>query len=131
MKIIKAKTKQELLQKIETNLNGTDEEVYISLRPTLEIIMRILEKSPGVRKISCPHSLYLQVSRKVFRVLEGKGVKLEPGEFKVGRPNKYDEDTIAMMITARKNGKTAKQISEEFEIPLRTVYYYLKQEKIK
>ncbi len=129
MKIINAVNKEDLMRKIET-INANDKEVYISLRPTLEIVFKILEKNPGLKKISCPQSLYLQVSKKVFKFLNGRGIEITPGEFTAGRPPKYDDETIAQIISKRRNGNTAKQISEEMNIPLRTVYFYLKKEKI-
>ena len=125
MKIINAKNKTSLLHQI-SKINSRDTEVYLSLRPTMEIIHRLLDQSPNLRKISCPQSLYLQVSKKVFKHLQSKGVELTPGDFKVGRPMKHDIDMVKQIINQRGAGKPAKQISQEFDVPLRTVYFYLK-----
>ena len=125
MKVINAKNKAHLLDEIQ-HLNGKDNEVYVSLRPTMDIVHRIIDNSPKVRKIICPPSLYLQVSKKVFKYLREKNIELQPGDFRVGRPMKHDEDIIKDVINQRATGKPAKLIAQDTGIPLRTVYFYLK-----
>jgi hypothetical protein len=51
---IKARNNAELIAKLGESLNEDVTEVYINLRPTKEILVRILERAPNVRKISCP-----------------------------------------------------------------------------
>lgn len=125
MRVIRAKTKQALIEEIKC-LDCGDEEYYLNLRPTADIVEEIVKKSNGVKRICCPPSLLQQTAKRVFKLAESKGIKLEPGEFKVGRPKKYDEDTIREVIENRANGKPAKEIASEMEMPLRTVYFYLK-----
>lgn len=125
MIVLNSRNKDELLTQIKT-LNGVDEELYISLRPTKEIVDELLKQNPSVKKIFCPPSLYLQVSKKVFKTLEGVELELRPGGFKAGRPKKYTSDTITQMVNERSNGKPARKIAEDYSIPLRTVYYHLK-----
>ncbi len=124
MKVIRARNKIELIEQIKS-MEGEHGEVYINMRPTLDIVEKIIERFPNVEKIMCPPSLHVQTSRKVFKKLADKGIKLEPGEFRVGRPKKYDDETIAEIINLRNQGMPAKQISERLNIPLRTVYFYL------
>ncbi|MEM0372387.1 MAG: DUF1699 family protein [archaeon] len=125
LKFINAKNKKDLLEQINS-LDSGDTEVYVSLRPTMEIAHRITEQCPNARIIMCPQSLYLQVSRKVFKYLQSKGIEIKAGNVKVGRPMKHDAETIKQVISQRAAGKSAKQISKEFDVPLRTVYFYLK-----
>jgi len=125
MRVLNFRNKHELLNEIR-NFNGMDEEVYIPVRPTIEIVDELLRQSPNLKKIFCPPSLYLQISKKVFKSLESSETVVQPGDFKVGRPKKYADDTIRRVVSDRESGKPAKAISREHEMPLRTVYYYLK-----
>ena len=125
MKIIRAKTKQALIAEI-SNMTGDEQEYYLNLRPTVDILEALILKSPGVKKVCCPPSLLQQTAKKVFRLTQEKNIKLEGGEFRVGRPNKYDEDTVREVLSSRENGKSAKDIAVDMEMPLRTVYFYLK-----
>ena len=122
---INSRNKFELLNEIR-QLNGVADEVYVSLRPTVEITEELLKQCPSLKKIHCPPSLYLQVSKRVFKALGERSIELKPGEFSVGRPKKYNLDTIKQIVTDRSSGKSAKKISQEYDIPLRTVYYHLK-----
>jgi len=125
MRIVRAKTKQALIEEIKA-LNSEDSEYYLNLRPTVDIIEALMEKSKEVKRITCPPSLLQQTAKKVFKLTNDKGIKLEAGEFAVGRPKKYDDDTIREVLESRTNGKSAKEIAAEIEMPLRTVYFYLK-----
>lgn len=125
MRLVRAKTKQRLLEEIKA-IDSEDSEYYLNLRPTLDIVEAIIEKSKSVKKISCPPSLLQQTAKKVFKFAEEKGIALLPGEFAVGRPKKYDDETIKEVLSSRENGKPAKEIAAEMEMPLRTVYFYLK-----
>ena len=125
MKFLESKTKKELMDEINS-INQTDDEVYLPLRPTIEIINKIIQRNPNVKKIQCPQSLYLQVSKKAFKRLREIGVEIQPGDIRVGRPLKHDINLIRKVINEKANGKPVKQISEENGIPVRTIYYYLK-----
>ncbi|NYZ79943.1 DUF1699 family protein [Candidatus Micrarchaeota archaeon] len=125
MKFINAKSKRDLLEQINS-LERNEPEVYVSLRPTMEITHRIVEQCPNVKRIICPQSLYLQVSKKVFKYLQSKSIEIKSGDIRVGRPMKHDAEVIKQVLNQRAAGKPAKQISQEFDVPLRTVYFYLK-----
>ena len=126
MKFLESKNKNELLEEIDNKINKADLEVYLPLRPTIEIINKLLEKNQSIEKIACPQSLYLQVSRKTFKKLRELNINIEPGEIKVGRPMKHDLALIRKVINEKANGKPVKKISQETDIPVRTIYYYLK-----
>lgn len=126
MKIeIKARNNDELLRKIEEKLNKDVTEVYINLRPTKIILVKILERAPNVKVIGCPPSLYPKVSKKIIKALNQMGIKLVPMNHSRGRPKKYDPDTLKLIEELIKKGKTPREISEELNIPLRTVYYII------
>ncbi|WP_461864141.1 DUF1699 family protein [Thermococcus sp.] len=122
---IKARNNEELLRKIDSLLNEDVTEVYVSLRPTKEILVRILENAPNVRIIGCPPSLYPKVSKKVIRALSQMGIKLIPVGHSRGRPRKYDERTLTLVRRMMRQGKKPKEISRELNIPLRTLYYII------
>ncbi len=126
MKFLESKTKKELLEEIDSTVNRTDNEIYLPLRPTVEIINKLLQKNPDIKKIQCPQSLYLQVSKKAFKKLRELGIEIQPGDIRVGRPLKHDINLIRRVINEKAKGKPVKQISEENGIPVRTIYYYLK-----
>ncbi|AFL96114.1 hypothetical protein CL1_1919 [Thermococcus cleftensis] len=124
---IKARNNAELIRKLNEALNEEVTEVYINLRPTKEILVRILERAPNVRKISCPPSLYPKVSKKIISALSQMGIELVPEGYPRGRPRKYDEETIRRVRELVKVGVPAKEISARMGIPLRTVYYLVEQ----
>jgi len=124
---VSAKTYDELLRKL-SSLNEDVTEVYVSLRPTKEVVVKILENAPNVRKISCPPSLYPKVSKKVIYALKQLGVELVPENRPRGRPRKYDEKTVKLVRELAEKGVPMREISERLGIPLRTVYYLLKED---
>ncbi len=125
MHVINSRNKIELLNEIR-KLNGVHDRIYVPLRPTLEITEVLSSQCPNLKEIYCPPSLYLQVSKKVLKHLGEKNIALKQGEFSAGRPKKYDLEVIKQIHSNRQGGKSAKKIAEEFDIPLRTVYYHLK-----
>lgn len=124
MRVLRCQDKEELLEKL-SKINKEDEEIYISLRPTQEIVERLIEETESIKKLKCPKSLYYQVGEKVENKLQKKGVELEPGEFSPGRPRKYSDEEIDRMIQMREEGFPVNEISERMDVPVRTVYFYL------
>lgn len=128
MKVLRCRDKEELLERM-AEIDEKDEEVYISLRPTQEIVEEVTERSEALEKLKCPESLYYQVGEKVKDKLEDRGIELEPGEFSAGRPKKYSEEEIERMVQMREKGKPVSQISEQMDVPVRTIYFYLNKRK--
>ncbi|WP_297536163.1 DUF1699 family protein [Thermococcus sp.] len=126
---VSAKTYDELLRKL-SRLTEDVTEVYINLRPTKEVVVKILENAPNVRRISCPPSLYPKVSKRIIYALGQLGIELVPEERPRGRPRKYDEKTVKLVRELATRGIPMREISERLGIPLRTVYYML-DEKIR
>ncbi len=91
--------------------------------------MELLEKYPELKKIKCPSSLYVRTSKKYLDALSELGIEVEP-VIKRGRPKKYGETEPKIIQKMINKGKSPKEISEELQIPLKTVYY-LKDTKLK
>lgn len=119
---VSARTYDELLRKL-SSLGEDVTEVYVSLRPTKEVVVKILENAPNVKRISCPPSLYPKVSKRVIYALGQLGIELVPEKRPRGRPRKYDEKTVKLVRELAKKGVPMREISERLGIPLRTVYY--------
>ena len=126
MHIVRGKDKKTLIKNIRKNASSAHKHVYVNLRPTLDIIEEVKKHNPKVERITCPPSLYAQTSKKVFEHLGESGIKFEAGDFKVGRPVKYEDDIVKTIFDQRASGVPVKQISENINMPLRTVYFYLK-----
>jgi len=120
---LKARNNEELLRRIDEELRPGVVEVYVNLRPTKEIVVRILKRAPTVKVIGCPPSLYPKVSKKVISALDRVGIKLIPIKHPRGRPKKYDDGIKGRVEEMIRRGKSLKEISEELGIPLRTLYY--------
>src|SRR3989338_5681626 len=125
MHVIRGKDKKTLIKNIK-KIKGDHKHVYVNLRPTLDIVQATLAQCPTLENLSCPPSLYAQTSKKVFQQLQEKSIKFTSGDFKVGRPVKYEDATAKAIFDQRKTGVPVKQISENVNMPLRTVYFYLK-----
>ncbi|NJE53739.1 DUF1699 family protein [Thermococcus sp. 21S9] len=123
---VSAKTYDELLRKL-SELNEDVTEVYVSLRPTKEVVVKILENAPNVKRISCPPSLYPKVSKRVIYALSQLGIELVPENRPRGRPRKYDEKTVKLVRELARKGVPMREISERLGIPLRTVYYMVNE----
>ena len=129
MKMIQTSNKNELMRAI-VDLSHEDDEVYINARPSMDIVMNIMGNAPNIQAIYCPPSLLKQTSTKVFSVLEDKGVKLAHKDVKVGWPKKYMDPVVKDIFDRRKRCQAVKDIAKEMDIPLRTVYYYLKNSSL-
>lgn len=125
MKKIQVSNKDELMTELDS-LGDTVETVYINTRPSVEIVNRILKTAPNIKRILCPPSLLKQTSTKAFEVLDQAGVELGQHDVKVGRPAKYSEGIIEEILERKEQGMSVKDISKQMDIPIRTTYYYLK-----
>ena len=91
MKKIIAKNKRDLIRKLRSDLSTTDEKIYINMRPSVDIMVEVLEHAPNVKYILCPKSLYSLASISVEKALERVGVLLIPIGDGAGKPNKYGD----------------------------------------
>ena len=125
MEMIQTRNKDELLREIGS-LHPETKELYINARPSMDIVESIFENAPNLELLACPPSLLKQTSTRVFKTLDNKGVSIRHHEVGVGRPKKYNKKSIGTIREMRRNGVPVKDIAKELKIPLRTVYYHLK-----
>lgn len=126
--MIQTRNKNELLKEID-GLHPKTRELYINARPSMDIVMSIFENVPNLELLACPPSLLKQTSTRVFKTLDEKGVKIKHHEVGVGRPKKYEKNTLGKIRELRNQGVAVKDIAQQMNIPLRTVYYHLKNNK--
>jgi len=127
LKIIKFTNKEKVIKEIEKGFE--DEVVYLSIRPSIDVIVALIENDPNIRTILCPPSLYELTSERVKNALKKVGISLQKGNFKAGRPVKYKKEDIEEMLRLYKAGVPVSRIREELGIPRRTIYYYLNKVK--
>lgn len=130
MEMIQTRNKSELIKQIGY-LHPSTKELYINARPSMDIVMSIFERAPNLELLACPPSLLKQTSTRVFKTLDQRGVKIKHHEVGVGRPKKYEDSIIQRIREYRNTGVPVKDIAEKMNIPLRTVYYHLKNNKRK
>ena len=121
MKKLRAKTKEELIQKIKNCEN--EEEIYINLELDRDVAIALLENCEP-KKIYLPKSKYKRSSKKIIKALEGVDVEVIPIKPKTGRPTNVDK------IIKKYLDKTPKEIAEITGINIKTVeYHYYKLKK--
>ena len=127
MKIYKALKKDQLIKQIREGFD--DHEVYISLRPCIDIVIELLENGPNLSVIYCPPSLFELTSSRVKNALEKVNVKLRPMGGGAGRPKVYDRNDVTEIKKLISVGLSITRISQELDIPRRTIYHLLNKEK--
>lgn len=84
--------------------------------------MELLDQHPDLKKITCPPSLYSRISPKYLEALTELGVSVV-SVAKKGRPKKYSDSDSNNIQDLLKLGQTPQEISENLQIPLKSVYY--------
>ena len=121
MKKLRAKTKEELIEKIKNCEN--EEEIYINLELNRDVAIALLENCEP-KKIYLPKSKYKRSSKRIIKALEGVDVEVIPIKPKTGRPTNVDK------IIKKYLDKTPKEIAEITGINIKTVeYHYYKLKK--
>lgn len=126
--VLRSSQKDVLLEEINKKLNIKTKKVHFSIRPTINILASILTAAPNVKHITCPPSLYERTPKKIKTALEKIGIKFEALLLTPGRPRSHPNWKIVKVYELEAKGYSAKKISKELDIPLTTVYYYLKKE---
>lgn len=126
--VLRSSQKDVLIEEINDKLNKNTDNVHLSIRPTINILATILTAAPNVKKITCPPSLFERTPKKIRTALVKVGIDFEPLLLTPGRPRSHPNWKIDKVYDLEKKGKSAKDISEELDIPLTTVYYYLKKD---
>lgn len=104
-------------------------EIYVKRALSSQVIMELLDRYPNLKKIKVPSSLYPRTSKKYLNALSELGIEVEP-VIRRGRPRKYGNTEVELIQKKIQEGVSPKDISDELEIPLKTVYY-LKDTKLK
>ncbi len=103
------------------------EEVYVGRRLSSKLVVLLLSKFPNLKRIYLPRSLYERTSERLREALRRVGVELVPTNRKPGRPPKYSEETLKLVVEKYKSGEKVPEISRDLGIPVRTVYYILRR----
>lgn len=127
MQTLKANTRSELLKKIRTELRPSAQEVYLNTRPSVQIIITLLNRAPDLKTIYIPPSLSKETPERIRKALNKIDIELIPSNKTRGRPRTRDEGELNTVFKLAKQGETARQIAKRTGIPLRTVYYYLRK----
>lgn len=125
--VLTSSQKEVLLDEITEKLDKGTREIHLSIRPTINILASILTAAPEVKTITCPPSLFERTPRKIRDALEKIGVDFTQLLMKAGRPKLYPNWKINKIYKLDKKGFSVKRISEKLDIPLTTVYYYLRK----
>ncbi|MHC1604705.1 MAG: helix-turn-helix domain-containing protein [Candidatus Methanofastidiosia archaeon] len=128
MKEFRASRKEDMIKQIREGFS--ENEVYVSLRPSIDIIVELLENGPNLSAIYCPSSLFELTSQRVRTALDKVGVSLKPYGSGAGRPRIYTNNDIREIQKLKQIGIPITRISEELEIPRRTIYYLLKEKEM-
>jgi len=126
MLIIKAKNVANLLWMISSKVNVNTTAIYINKRPSLPIILELLNKAPNLKVIYLPPSIYLSISKKIVDSLKSVDVVIKPIAVKKGRPPKYTCTHHSKIMELRRLGYSISEISSKTGIPRRSIYYLLK-----
>ncbi len=129
MKVYRQRNPKKLFETLSNEKRDSNTEAYVSARPTIEILNKIVDVHPHLKRLYCPPSLYLQVGKHTFTRARDAGIEILGGPFPAGRPNKYNEKDVNRILSRWKAGMPAKRISKELGIPLRTVYFYINESK--
>lgn len=123
--VLRSSQNEILLNEIKDKLDDEDNEVHLSVRPTINIVASILTAAPNIKLITCPPSLYERTPQKIKDALTKVGVKFEALLLTPGRPRMHSDTKIDQIYKLHKKRYSAKKISKDLKIPLTTVYYYL------
>ncbi|MBN1159927.1 MAG: hypothetical protein JXA43_01670 [Candidatus Diapherotrites archaeon] len=103
--------------------------VYINIPLKASDVVKILNYFKGLEILYLPPSAFKLTSKKIKEALKKSNIEVRKIETAQGRPQKYGEDLLEQMKNLVNNGLHAKEISELLNMPLRTVYFFLKKFK--
>ncbi len=125
--VLRSSRTESLLDGIDEKLDKSTSVVHLSVRPTVNILASILTAAPDVKTITSPPSLFVRTPKKLRDALEKIGVDFTPLLLTPGRPRLHPNWKIDKAYALDEKGFSVKEISEELDIPLTTVYYYLRK----
>ncbi|MFQ6050363.1 MAG: DUF1699 family protein [Candidatus Hydrothermarchaeota archaeon] len=128
--VLNPRNTEELIRMIK-EIDPETEEIHMSIRPTVETVAEILRHAPRLKRLSCPPSLYERASPKIKFALEKKNIDFFPKKERAGRPLSYPKKKIERVYELFESGVPPKEISKREEMPITTVYYYLRKKEFK
>jgi len=126
--VLRSSQKDVLIREINKKLDSSTKKVHLSVRPTINILASILTAAPNVKVVTCPPSLYERTPKKIRSALSKIDIAFEAFLLTPGRPRSHPNWKIDKVYDLEDEGYSAKEISDKLDIPLTTVYYYLKKE---
>lgn len=126
--VLRSSQKDVLIREINKKLDSRTKKVHLSVRPTINILASILTAAPNVKVVTCPPSLYERTPKKIRSALSKIDIAFEAFLLTPGRPRSHPNWKIDKVYDLEDEGYSAKEISDKLDIPLTTVYYYLKKE---
>lgn len=130
MIVLTARKRDDLLKKIQ-ELNPKTREVYINIRPSIQLIVALLNRAPELTHLYLSPSIAQETPKKITGALTEVGVKLMPISRPRGRPRKRSDEQIQKVRKLALEGIPAQEIAIRIGLPLRTVYYYFRKFDIK
>jgi len=128
--VLNPKNTEELIRMIK-EIDPETQEIHMTIRPTVETVADILRHATKLKRLSCPPSLYERTSPKIKNALEKKKIEFYPKKERAGRPLSYPKKKIERIYELFKSGVPPKEISKMEEMPITTVYYYLRKKGFK
>lgn len=96
-------------------------EVHISTQLTSQIIIKLLDTYPSLKRITCPMSIYNRISPDYIKALDDQGVSVEV-KYNWGK-RKYSKNQINQVIDLFNEGKRSKEIASILEMPISNINY--------
>jgi len=89
--------------------------------PSYETFKKLVIDNPGEKLYRVSPSLVRTISQRTWTYAKDRGIRIVPREgAHAGRPQRYDEKERQKI---RGSELTAKELSDSWNIPLRTVYF--------
>lgn len=107
-------------------INDGDQTPIIKKKVSIKDLIRILDRYPNLRYITCSRGAYRHFPKKAINALHRMKISLKIVEVKRGRRSSVDAGRIHALLS---QGLSAKEISQKLSMPLRTVYYHIQKSK--
>lgn len=125
--VLRSIKKENIMKEIDQKLCQKTAKVHLITKPTIKILAAIITAAPNIKIISCPPSQFERTEKKIHKALSKVGINFEPLKLSSGRPKAHPDATLGKIHTLYQEGKSGLKISEDLDIPISTIYYYLKR----
>ncbi len=123
-----ANNQEDLVAQISKLKYKNFKSIYISVRPTVEILFLLANEFPRLKTIYCPPGKYKELSKAVLKIANIAGLSILPLNKGKGRTQKYSKETIHKIKILLDQGKSVSEIAEIMNIPIRTIYHIINNE---